>query len=76
MAGLLQIKQIVEDLDVTPALKHADVTLPAPGNPQTLLLIGSDHRAGEPYKDVQHRHDDARPDRPELLDDQPAVGPA
>jgi polyisoprenyl-teichoic acid--peptidoglycan teichoic acid transferase len=25
------------------------VVLPAPGRPQTLLLIGSDHRAGEPY---------------------------
>ena len=24
--------------------------LPAPGAPETLLLVGSDHRAGEPYQ--------------------------
>ena len=49
VAGLLKVKDIVDDLNLTPALKHADVQLPAPGAPQTLLLIGSDHRAGEPY---------------------------
>jgi polyisoprenyl-teichoic acid--peptidoglycan teichoic acid transferase len=49
VAGLLKVKDIVNDLNLTPALKHADVQLPAPGAPQTLLLIGSDHRAGEPY---------------------------
>ena len=26
------------------------LTLPSPGNAQTLLLVGSDHRAGEPYR--------------------------
>ena len=26
------------------------MTCPHPGNPQTLLLIGSDHRAGTPFK--------------------------
>jgi polyisoprenyl-teichoic acid--peptidoglycan teichoic acid transferase len=49
VAGLLQFKQLAVDLSVTPALPHANVTLPSPGAPQTLLIVGSDHRAGEPY---------------------------
>jgi LCP family protein required for cell wall assembly len=49
VAGLLQIKQLVEAFNLTPALKHVDVVLPPPGAPQTLLVIGSDHRAGESY---------------------------
>ncbi len=50
VAGLLQFKQLAADISVTPPIKHANVTLANPGNPQTLLLIGSDHRAGEPFK--------------------------
>jgi polyisoprenyl-teichoic acid--peptidoglycan teichoic acid transferase len=50
VAGLLQFKQLAADISVTPALKHAKVTIANPGNPQTLLLIGSDHRAGTPWK--------------------------
>ena len=38
--------------DLTPALLHARVVLPPTGAPQTLLLIGSDHRAGESFKDA------------------------
>ena len=49
VAGLLQFKQLAADISVTPPIKHADVTIADPGNPQTLLLIGSDHRAGEPW---------------------------
>ena len=49
VAGLLQFKQLATDLALTPAIKHAQVTIANPGNPQTLLLIGSDHRAGEPF---------------------------
>jgi LCP family protein required for cell wall assembly len=49
VAGLLQVKQIEDFINATPALKGVDVTLPPPGAPETLLLIGSDHRAGEPY---------------------------
>jgi LCP family protein required for cell wall assembly len=49
VAGLLQIKQIVQDLNLTPALKHVPVVLPPAGAPQTILVIGSDHRAGDPY---------------------------
>jgi LCP family protein required for cell wall assembly len=53
VAGLLQVRQITEDLDVTPAFKAApSVTVPNPGNPQTILLVGSDHRAGTPFRDV------------------------
>jgi polyisoprenyl-teichoic acid--peptidoglycan teichoic acid transferase len=50
VAGLLQFKQLATDLSVTPALRHANVAVASPGKPQTLLLIGSDHRAGEPWK--------------------------
>jgi len=49
VAGLLKVKDIVDDINLTPALKNADVRLPSPGAPQTLLLIGSDHRAGTSY---------------------------
>ncbi len=52
VAGLLQFKQFKSDLDQTPPLKHARVTIPDPGNPQTLLLIGSDHRAGDPWREA------------------------
>ncbi len=46
VAGLLQFKQIAHYFNATPALNHAQVTIANPGIPQTLLLIGSDHRAG------------------------------
>jgi LCP family protein required for cell wall assembly len=50
VAGLLQFKQLASDISVTPPIKHANITRATPGRPQTLLLIGSDHRAGEPFK--------------------------
>jgi polyisoprenyl-teichoic acid--peptidoglycan teichoic acid transferase len=46
LAGLLQVKQIAKYLSATPSLPHAQVTVANPGDPQTLLLIGSDHRGG------------------------------
>ncbi|HWE08579.1 MAG TPA: LCP family protein [Solirubrobacteraceae bacterium] len=49
VAGLLQFKQLAIDLSGQPALKNANVTLPPPGAPQTLLIVGSDHRAGTSY---------------------------
>jgi polyisoprenyl-teichoic acid--peptidoglycan teichoic acid transferase len=49
VAGLLQFKQLANDLSLQPSLVHADVTLPPPGAPQTILVVGSDHRAHEPY---------------------------
>ena len=49
VAGLLQFKQIAAELSLSPAIKSNQVTIANPGNPQTLLLIGSDHRIGEPF---------------------------
>jgi LCP family protein required for cell wall assembly len=49
VAGLLQFKQLAADISLTAPLKHAQVTIPSPGDPQTILIIGSDHRAGEPF---------------------------
>jgi polyisoprenyl-teichoic acid--peptidoglycan teichoic acid transferase len=48
VAGLLQFKQIADEFSATPALPHARVVVPQPGQPQTILILGSDHRAGEP----------------------------
>ncbi len=50
VAGLLQFKQLASDLSVGVAIPHAKITIANPGDPQTLLLIGSDHRAGEPFR--------------------------
>jgi polyisoprenyl-teichoic acid--peptidoglycan teichoic acid transferase len=50
VAGLLQFKQLASDISLTPAIKHARVTVANPGTPQTLLLIGSDHRAGTSWR--------------------------
>jgi polyisoprenyl-teichoic acid--peptidoglycan teichoic acid transferase len=52
VAGLLQVKTFVGDLNQTKAIKSSGVTLPAPGSPQTLLLIGADRRIGESNKTV------------------------
>jgi len=49
VAGLLQIKQIATYLSATPALKNAQVVVPSPGQAQTILIIGSDHRAGTSF---------------------------
>jgi LCP family protein required for cell wall assembly len=50
VAGLLKVKQFVNELNYTPPLAHARVVIPKPGEPQTILLIGSDHRAGTSFK--------------------------
>jgi LCP family protein required for cell wall assembly len=48
VAGLLQVKNIVDDLKLSKPLTNIDqISLPAPGKPETLLLIGADHRIGE-----------------------------
>jgi LCP family protein required for cell wall assembly len=50
VAGLLQFKNLVNDLNAGVVLPHVQgVTLPDPGQPQTILIIGSDHRAREPF---------------------------
>jgi len=48
VAGLLEFKQIAKYVAATPAIKHARVVVPTPGAPQTILILGSDHRAGAP----------------------------
>jgi len=50
VAGLLQVNTLVQYLSVNPGIKSSQIKLPAPGKPQTLLLIGSDHRAGAPVQ--------------------------
>jgi LCP family protein required for cell wall assembly len=45
-AGLLQVKTLVGDLSVHAGVSVKQLTLPKPGAPETILLIGSDHRAG------------------------------
>jgi polyisoprenyl-teichoic acid--peptidoglycan teichoic acid transferase len=50
VAGLLQFKQLASYISATPAIKHANITIPNPGDPQTILVVGSDHRAGTPFR--------------------------
>jgi LCP family protein required for cell wall assembly len=50
VAGLLQVKQLVADINLSEPIPHAPVVRPKPGEPQTILLIGSDHRAGTSFK--------------------------
>jgi polyisoprenyl-teichoic acid--peptidoglycan teichoic acid transferase len=50
VAGLLQVKTIVGDISINPGITTKQITLPPPGAPQTLLIIGSDHRAGESFR--------------------------
>jgi polyisoprenyl-teichoic acid--peptidoglycan teichoic acid transferase len=46
-AGLLQVSNLVNIINTKPALSTDNITPPAPGKPETLLLIGVDHRYGE-----------------------------
>ena len=48
VAGLLQFKQLATDIGGSPPIVHPRVVVPQPGQPQTILILGSDHRAGEP----------------------------
>ncbi len=50
VAGLLQVKDLVNLISVNPGIVSKQISLPQPGKPQTILLIGSDHRAGEPFR--------------------------
>ena len=50
VAGLLQFKNLVNDINAGVVIPHVQgVTLPNPGQPQTILIIGSDHRAHTPF---------------------------
>ena len=48
VAGLLTFKQLAKDIGITPAIKQARVVIPEPGQAQTILILGSDHRAHTP----------------------------
>ncbi len=50
VAGLLQVKDVVTLISQNPGITTKQIVLPAAGAPQTILLIGSDHRAGEPFR--------------------------
>ena len=50
MAGLLQVQDIANDFGIHTAIKSEAIKVPAAGAPQTILLIGSDHRAGTSFK--------------------------
>ena len=50
VAGLLQVKTIVGEISINPGIVTKQIVLPPAGAPQTILLIGSDHRAGAPVR--------------------------
>jgi len=52
VGALLQVQNVVNTLNLQPGIKSKYIKVPAPGAPQTILLIGSDHRAGESFKDA------------------------
>jgi LCP family protein required for cell wall assembly len=55
-AGLLQVNGLArefEDGGHKVKFKSDTITKPEPGKPQTLLLVGSDHRFGDPGKDAR-----------------------
>jgi LCP family protein required for cell wall assembly len=51
-AGLLQVNTAVLDISVHTGFVSPQVHVPKPGKPETLLLIGSDHRFGAPFRDA------------------------
>jgi polyisoprenyl-teichoic acid--peptidoglycan teichoic acid transferase len=50
VAGLLQVQNLANDFGIHTAIKSKAIQVPAAGAPQTILLIGSDHRAGTTFK--------------------------
>jgi polyisoprenyl-teichoic acid--peptidoglycan teichoic acid transferase len=46
-AGLLKFKSIADVINVQAPIKSNELTIPPPGAPQTLLLVGVDHRYHE-----------------------------
>jgi len=46
-AGLLKIAQVVKVISIQKPIRSHEITMPSPKQPQTLLLIGVDHRYGE-----------------------------
>jgi polyisoprenyl-teichoic acid--peptidoglycan teichoic acid transferase len=54
VAGLLQVSTLVGDISIHAGVKIKQLTLPKPGQPQTILLIGSDHRATDASFRLSH----------------------
>ncbi|MGH2890863.1 MAG: LCP family protein [Solirubrobacteraceae bacterium] len=52
VAGLLQFKQFASDIGSGVSIPDAPIRVANPGQSQTLLVVGSDHRAGEPFQDA------------------------
>ncbi len=53
VAGLLQVKNLVDAISAQKPIQSDQIQLPSPGKPQTILIIGSDHRAAEKsFKDA------------------------
>jgi len=55
-AGLLQVNGLASEFEGhghKAEFKPDTITKPEPGKPQTLLLVGSDHRFGDPGKDAR-----------------------
>ncbi len=50
VAGLLQVQDIVNAISINSGIRSKQIVVPKAGAPQTILLIGSDHRAHEPFK--------------------------
>jgi polyisoprenyl-teichoic acid--peptidoglycan teichoic acid transferase len=50
VAGLLQVKDVVTLISQNPGIITKQISLPPAGAPQTILLIGSDHRAHESFR--------------------------
>jgi LCP family protein required for cell wall assembly len=50
VAGLLQVQNLANDFGIHTAITSKAIKVPAAGAPQTILLIGSDHRAGTSFK--------------------------
>jgi len=48
VAGLLQFKQLATEIGGSPPIVHPRVVIPQPGQPQTILILGSDRRARQP----------------------------
>jgi LCP family protein required for cell wall assembly len=53
VAGLLEFKQLAKDISGSLPIKHANVVIPQPGSPQTILIIGSDRRAHAAIDDAR-----------------------
>ena len=47
VAGLLEVKTIVDELKLGKPVQVKELTLPPFGAPETLLMIGADHRIGQ-----------------------------